>query len=138
MKQIALIACASKKISTPDKARNIYISPLFKLSMKYAEQLEPDQIFILSALHGLLDPNKVIDPYNVTLNKFSSSEIRAWANNVLSDLGSVANLKKDHFIILAGTNYRKYLTPHLGSYEVPLEGKGIGKQLQYLKQETAD
>jgi len=30
---------------------------------------------------------------------------------------------QDHFIIfLAGMKYRKYLLPHLASYEIPLEG----------------
>lgn len=38
----------------------------------------------------------------------------------------------DRFTILAGAKYRKYLMPHLEHAHVPLEGLGIGKQLQRL------
>jgi len=34
-----------------------------------------------------------------------------------------------------GIKYRKYILPHLKSYEIPLEGLGIGKQLAFLKNE---
>ncbi len=46
-------------------------------------------------------------------------------------------LNRDHFIILAGQKYRQYLLSHLKSYDIPMEGLRIGKQLQYLKRQLA-
>lgn len=40
----------------------------------------------------------------------------------------------DDLYFYVGNNYREHLLPMLNNnYYVPLEGKGIGEQLQYLK-----
>jgi cytoplasmic iron level regulating protein YaaA (DUF328/UPF0246 family) len=132
MKRIVLIACASKKKPYKTQAADLYDSELFRRSLAYARRLRPDAIYILSAKYGLLDPQEVIEPYNVTLNTMPAGEIRAWAGRVLAQLRSKADLRHDHFIILAGDKYRRYVLPHLASYELPLEGLPIGKQLQFL------
>lgn len=132
MKKIVLIACASKKAPTRTKAEALYTSPLFVNNLRYAKHLKPDSIFILSAKYGLIELEREIEPYDVTLNDMSSVQIKAWAGNVLTQLKQRADLRNDHFIFLAGAKYRKYLTPYLASYEVPLQGMPIGKQLQYL------
>lgn len=87
---------------------------------------------ILSEKYELLDLEMVIDPYNLTLNTMSAAENRSRAEKVLQQLGRVADIKQDHFIFLAGEKYRKNLLPHLTSYEIPIEGLTIGRQLQAL------
>jgi len=136
MKKIVLISCASKKLPRKSRAKDLYISPLFKLNLKYARTLNPDDIFILSAKHGLLELDKDIDPYDETLNDMYTSEIKTWAVKVSNQIRKKADVNKDYFIFLAGQNYRKYLIPELSFYEIPLEGLAIGKQLQYLKRQV--
>ena len=138
MKRIILISCASKKLPHKARAKNLYISPLFKLSLRYAKSLNPSKIFILSAKHGLLDLEKRIEPYDETLNDMSAKEVRKWARKVIRQSGRVANLNKDQIILLATEKYRKYLIPHFTNYKVPLKGLGIGKQLKYLKDKTSN
>lgn len=138
MKRIILISCASKKLPHRAKAKNLYISPLFKLSLRYAKSLNPYKIFILSAKHGLLDLEKRIEPYDVTLNDMTAKEVRRWARKVIRQLGRVANLRKIQITLLAGERYRRYLLPHFTNYMIPLEGLGIGKQLEYLKDKTSN
>lgn len=137
MRKVVLISCVSKKLLHKVKAMDLYTSLLFKLNLKFAESLKPDAIYILSAKYGLLNLDTVIEPYDITLNEMSSDQRKTWAQIVLEQLKEHADLKKDHFILLAGQNYRKYLTPHIASYEVPLAGLPIGKQLQYLSQQVA-
>lgn len=132
MKKIVLISCGSKKLRRRAKAQDLYISPLFRLSLKYARKLNPDDIYILSAEHGFLDLDTEIEPYDRTLNGMRSSEVQAWAQRVLVQIEERADPSKDHFVLLAGQKYRKFLIPHLASYEAPMEGLGIGRQLQYL------
>ena len=48
--KVVLISCASKKLNRKAKAEDLYISPLFKLNLKYAKSLNPDKIFILADL----------------------------------------------------------------------------------------
>jgi hypothetical protein len=132
-KKIVLISCASKKKPVPCKARDLYDSPLFRLSIQYARKLEPDIVFILSAKYGLITTDEVIGPYDVTLNDMIASQRRMWASRVIQELQKRTDLQRDHFTILAGERYRHHLLPHLMCYDLPLEGLGIGKQLQYLK-----
>jgi len=133
MKKIFLISCVSKKLDCPAKARDLYISPLFKFNLQFAKKSKADKIFILSAKHGLISLEKTIEPYNLTLNNMKDFEIREWAKIVLVKLTKYADLENDEFTFLVGIKYRKYLVPHFLHYKVPMQGLGIGKQLKYLK-----
>jgi len=132
MKKIILISCVSKKVHHKSKAQDLYVSPLFQKNLQYAESLNPDKIFILSAKYGLLKLNEEIEPYDKTLNKMCSNEIKVWANSVLNQLKKSTDIENDEFILLAGKNYRKFLLPHIKYYKIPMLGLSIGKQLQWL------
>uniref|UniRef100_A0A831ZY59 DUF6884 domain-containing protein n=1 Tax=Desulfacinum infernum TaxID=35837 RepID=A0A831ZY59_9BACT len=134
MATIVLISCVSKKMSHRARAKDLYVSPLFRAALQYAQRLSPDKIFILSAKYGLVQLNDEIDPYDVTLKDMPVGERKNWASKVLQALDRYCDLERDHFVILAGKRYREYLLPYLKSYEMPLEGLSIGRQLQYLKQ----
>ncbi|NTU73802.1 hypothetical protein HGB07_06600 [Candidatus Roizmanbacteria bacterium] len=137
MKHIVLISCVSKKLSYSAKAKDIYISPLFKYNLKYAEKMAPDMIAVLSAKYGLLSLDQVIDPYEQTLNTMSVSEVKNWSAKVCDQLSVVCSLRDTEFTFLAGEKYRKYLLPNLSHYIIPFKGLSIGKQLQNLKLLTA-
>jgi cytoplasmic iron level regulating protein YaaA (DUF328/UPF0246 family) len=132
MRKIVLISCASKKNEQRSKARDLYVSTLFKKNLQYALKLAPDQIFILSAKYGLVGLDEEIEPYDLTLNTMSSSEIKQWASGILRQLSEKADLQNDEFVFLAGEKYRKYLFPYLTNVEIPLKGLRIGEQLQHL------
>jgi cytoplasmic iron level regulating protein YaaA (DUF328/UPF0246 family) len=134
MANIILISCVSQKRSQKSKARDLYISALFKKALHYALKLDPEQIFILSAKYGLVGLDDEIEPYDLTLNTMSARDVKRWAMGVLRQLAEKSDLQHDHFVFLAGAKYRKYLIPHLAHVEVPLEGLPIGKQLQRLSE----
>jgi len=134
MKKIILISCVSKKLPYKSKAKDLYTSPLFRYNLKYAQSSNPDKIFILSAKYGLLELEQEIQPYNKTLNKTSTKEIKIWADSILNELQKVSDLNKDEFIFLAGERYRRYLIPHITHYKIPMKGLGIGRQLKWLKE----
>ena len=69
----------------------------------------------------------------------SADERKAWSEKVLSQLKSKGhNLEKDKFIILAGKAYNQYIIPELGNYEIPMKGKRIGQQKQWLKNQLKE
>jgi hypothetical protein len=138
MEKIVLISCVSKKLPYKAKAKDLYVSTLFKYNLKYAKSLNPDKIFVLSAKYSLVDLEREIEPYNKTLNNMSSKEIRKWADCVIGHIKKEADLKEDEFIFLAGEKYRKYLLFHILNYQIPLKGLKIGEQLQYLKMKCSN
>ncbi len=145
MKKIVLIACVSKKGNEKAAARDLYKSQLFKNSLAYARSLNPDEIFILSALHHLLHLDKEIEPYNVTLSKvpkhrvkpglkiLDAAEKEAWGEKVIEQLSKQADLKNDHFVLLAGQEYIKPLANKLARCEEPLKGLGLFSRVKFLK-----
>jgi len=133
MKTIVLISCVKKKLPHKAKARDLYISNLFRLSLEYAISLKPDTIYILSAKYCLTTLDQEIEPYEKTLNKMSVKERKKWAQKVLFQLRDVADVKNDIFIFLAAERYRKYLLSEIVKYDLPLAHLRIGEQLQFLK-----
>lgn len=133
MLRVVLISCVSMKLKEPAKARDLYISPLFRFNLAYAESLKPDAIYILSAKYGLVSLNRNLEPYNETLNTKRNIAIRTWAEKVLRQLKAKSDLERDEFILLAGERYRRHLMPALKHFKIPLQGLGLGKQLQFLK-----
>ena len=136
MKTIVLISCVSKKLPYTAKAKDLYISNLFKLSLEYAKSFNPDIIYILSAKYGLIPLDSEIEPYEKTLNRMSKKERKLWADSVLVQLRDLTDLRNDKFIFLAGKKYREHLLPEIYKYDVPLQTLRIGEQLHYLKNMT--
>jgi len=145
MKQIILIACVSKKGDKKTKAKDLYTSSLFKSSLSYAYKLNPDKIYILSALHHLLDLDKEIEPYNVTLSNvpkdkrkagliiLSTSEKKEWGKKVIEQLAEKKiDLKNDNFIILAGQEYIKPIIDSISHFINPLKGLRQGERVKFL------
>ena len=139
MRVVALVACVSKKLPEgTHPAHALYISDWFKKASAYAS-LRFGSYWILSAKHGLLNPFTAIEPYNQTLATASVAKRKAWAKVVRPQLD--AQFGDDvHYVVFAGVAYRKYLfSPESGlSYEVPLEGLGIGDQKGWLKRHLLD
>jgi hypothetical protein len=133
METVVLLSCVKKKLDVPAIAKEIYISDFFQKAFEYAESLRPGKIFILSAKYQLLSPERMIEPYELTLNNMGVADRRKWANQVIEQLRCKADLKNDKFIFLAGQKYREFLVPAINNYEVPMQGLQIGKQLGWLK-----
>jgi hypothetical protein len=127
----------NSKVTKKAKTKDLYISLLFKYNLAYAKSLNPDKIFILSALQGLVDLEDELEPYELTLNTMKSGEIKAWSDKVIGQMKKVIGLDNDEIIFLAGSKYRKYLLPNIKNARMPLQGMSIGKQLQFLKNKTS-
>lgn len=131
--RVVLISCVSKKKDGPLAASELYDSTWFKYAYEYAQCTNPDKIFILSAKYGLLRPDQVIEPYNLTLNSMRKRQRCEWGQNILKELAKECELEHDLFYILAGKNYREFLIPSLKFYTVPMKHMGIGQQISFLK-----
>ena len=129
---VAFISCVKEKRIGKHKAKDLYTSDCFKKSIGYCSS-KYDSVFILSAKFGLLDLEDTIENYEMTLNDFSKDEKIKWSTMVHEQIKNKIN-DSDDLYFYVGNNYREHLLPMLNNnYYVPLEGKGIGEQLQYLK-----
>jgi hypothetical protein len=132
--QVILIACSAGKLDHPAPAKELYTGELFKKSKAYAEQTGYPY-YILSACHGLLEPNETITPYNFTLKNQRQREREAWATRVVSSI--VWKVPAGSTItILAGNDYADPMEIPLTQkgfiINRPLKGLAIGQQQQKL------
>jgi len=131
MKTIGLIACSSTKQSGTHRAADLYTSHLFRLSRAWVEHHCPDGWYILSAKHHLLHPDAQVVSYDQALRDLPAVQRALWNRAVAQQLETLMPCR---FIVLAGELYRQALTGL--TYDTPLKGLGIGRQLQWLKSNT--
>jgi hypothetical protein len=96
-----------------------------------------DDWFVLSALHGLVAPGQILEPYDKTLNTLGRAERRQWSQRVLRALEEqLGSLRGVHFEVHASANYVEYglrdgLIQAGATVSWPTKGLPLGKQLQY-------
>lgn len=129
-----LVSCVSLKLGLEVRAEDLYVSPWFRKARAYVNSINAPWR-ILSAKHGLLDPDAIVGPYEETLNAMAVARRRAWAARGSDDLEQPV-AAGDMVVILAGARYREFLVPILERrevrVEVPLAGLGIGQQLRWF------
>jgi hypothetical protein len=132
--RIYLVSCVSQKRDQACPAQGLHVSDWFRKARRYAET-SGCPWFVLSAEYGLVPPNRVIDPYERTLNTMPVVQRRAWAERVVNQLAAaVPGLTE--VVLLAGERYReaRYRTERGITVSVPLAGLRIGEQLSWLGQ----
>ena len=138
-REVGLVSCVKTKRDEPAPPKNLYTSAYFEKMRSYAERYHDDW-WILSAKHGLLDPDgEPIQPYDETLTGARVAEKREWAEKVAEQLEEEALLSADVTLIFhAGMDYYEELIPHIDStgvsIEMPTEGLSIGETQAWYKE----
>ena len=135
MKKVGLVGCVKTKRPHPAPARDLYISDLFQKRRHYVERCY-DSWLVLSAKHHVVPPDTMLEPYDETLKKKTAAERRQWATRVFEQLKArFPNPSECVFYFHAGREYQEELIHlferHGYRWQNPLQGLGIGKQLQW-------
>ena len=134
--RIGLVGCVKSKLTVASPARDLYTSTLFVGRRRFVEA-SCDRWFILSAKHGVVDPDAILEPYDETLKTASRAARRAWSQRVLSaldaELGDISGLC---FETHAGAEYLEYgvadgLLQRGATAHNPTQGMRIGEQLSF-------
>lgn len=135
MTTIGLVGCAATKLKRPAPARELYTSQLFRKASAYAEA-NSDRWYVLSAMHGLVDPDTILDPYNFSLGAKNGPFVWDWAKMIAQQVERELAADSDvELLVLAGEQYRLFLHFTDLPARVPMEGMGIGQQLGFLTKE---
>lgn len=134
--RLGLVGCVKTKRDRPAPARELYGSPLFQGRRRYIES-SCERWWILSARHGLLEPDAVIERYDEELKTATAAERRGWSQHVLAALDRLAiEYSTATFEIHAGAEYRNFglvagLDRRGAAVEVPAEHLSRGQQLSF-------
>jgi hypothetical protein len=126
------VGCSAKKARTARPAADLYMSPLFRAARRYAEAT-CSRWYVLSALHGLLAPEKVIEPYDQQLTPANAT---AWGVRVGKQLDEALPWPKFadvELVVLAGWTYAEAIDlPRDFYWHESLRGLGVGARLSWL------
>ena len=135
-RRIGLVGCVKSKLGRPAQARDLYTSPLFRGRRRYVERT-CDSWFVLSAKHGLVAPDTVLEPYDQTLKQVGRAERRRWSAAVLSALKlELGSFNSTVFEIHAGNDYRAFglqdgIRQLGGQVTIPVDRLSLGQQLAF-------
>jgi hypothetical protein len=138
---VLLLGCVKLKHERRAAAKDLYRSPLWVRRRAFAEA-SGHQWLILSGQHGLVDPDKRLEPYDLGLGDLGAADRRAWGERVARALerrfGSVDGIT---FEVHAGEAYGRAIEPGItvrgGRVVVPLAGLALGKQLSWYRAQSA-
>jgi len=110
MKTLCIVPCGKRKIwdrdpkAGPTKARDLYIGPFSRKCREYAEKFYPSSWCILSAKHGFLFPEEMVQgPYDVSFNDRRTNPIsQKELSHQIQEKG-LASFER--IVILGGKNY---------------------------------
>jgi hypothetical protein len=134
--RVGLVGCVKLKGPVAAPARDLYVSALFR-GRRRAVEATCDRWFVLSAKHHLVDPEQVLEPYDLALGDLTRAARREWSERVLADLAAhLGPLGKVTFEVHAGADYREFgLVDGLGAagaaVAVPAAGLMLGHQLRF-------
>ncbi|MGY3159605.1 hypothetical protein ACVL91_000511 [Bradyrhizobium elkanii] len=135
--RVTFVSCVKTKSATPELAEYLYISPWFRMAREWARR-NSERWFILSAEYGIIEPSKLIAPYERTLNGSSVEDRYNWSQRVIEQIVEW-DLRGQWAYVLAGESYRRFLIETLGQrfdrVRVPMEGLMMGQQLSWMKNE---
>ena len=135
--RLGLINCSKTKADRSCKAKEMYSgSTSFNLKVKYAEKYLDDWM-ILSTKYGVIDKDRIIEPYELCLTTHRNSEktsikimnkdhIRKWKIHVRSQILSL----RASIVYLTSKPYWE----DLPEGETPLVGMKFANQLKWLKE----
>jgi hypothetical protein len=133
---IVLVGCAAHKRCTAGTAADLYMSQLFRSARAWAER-HGDAWYILSARHGLLAPETLVEPYEQHIASLDRAQRRGWARQVADRLQQLhPGIFGCQVTVLAGRLYVEPLQDIFGELlELPLAGRAIGQRLAWFKRE---
>lgn len=139
-REVGLVSCVKSKQAEPAVPKELYTSDYFQKMRGYAER-EHDDWWILSARHGLLDPDgEPVEPYDETLTGAPVARQREWAERVFAELDAAGLLDDSTLLVIhAGKSYYGELLPLLEDSDVvqisiPTEGLAIGETLAWYNE----
>ena len=117
---LLLVTCVYEKADGPRAARDLYVSPDFLRMRRYAEE-SGRPWYIVSAEHGLVQPDEWLAPYERHLPDTPGWYQRAWGAWVVARLHMLAGDLTDRVVeIHAAPEYVARIHPHLHAHGAPM------------------
>jgi hypothetical protein len=137
---VLLLACSGTKfdVTGPVRAIDLYDGPTFRVLRR---SRRPDVVLILSALHGLIDANTLIEPYDLRMNAAIAHRFATDKQCLMDAAATIAQATDGREIARCHCVGGKLYASVIGEYSrlgmlppnVTHDARGIGHKLGSLK-----
>lgn len=129
-----IIPCGGQKVDHATLARHLYTGSYFTACLEFAKSIVRNErsILILSAKHGFIDLNELVEPYDVRFGEKGQASM-----DLLAEQARERGIDKLPVLALGGlryvTNTAKVCPNCTALSDFMLDGTGIGLQIRWLK-----
>ena len=131
---VVVVPCGGRKRPHASPAGEMYVGSYHRACRRYAERVGADRVLILSARHGLVGLDEVIEPYDLRMGQAGSmtgADVRRQAQEL--------DLLDADAVLLGGREYAERGLAAWPAAFAPGAGcTGIGEQLARMKQGPDD
>lgn len=131
---VYLVSCGKRKSEVTCRAQDMYNSERFQLSRERIIQIGCPW-YIISAKYGLLSPDEVITPYDLSISSLNCDEKEEWNRRLITSLKEFP--EGTLFVIWADAEYSTILKRILESCHLqficPFESMPASAQVSYLQ-----
>lgn len=128
---IVVAACGQKKLPQPSAAGYLYVGSYAAAGLRWARSVAlPGRIFILSAKYGLIPHDRVVEPYDLTLN--SPGAVDAMA--VRAQAMGLGILAESDVLAVGGSAYVRLARAVWPPVRAPFATEGgMGRQMSSMR-----
>jgi hypothetical protein len=124
------VGCGKRKAATRSRAAELYTGSLFRDHLRLATRLArgvDGAVVILSAKHGVLDLDTLVEPYDVKFSGLEPGARLRWMTDVAADL-SRRTKQREPIIALVGGEYLVWRSLVARRVVAPLDGLTMGER----------
>ena len=134
MKTLVMMACSGAKREVASPAFDLYRGVMYETFRAHVKAHARPQVIILSALHGFIDPAKIIAPYDQKMTSYRADEMIDDLTQFMK--GPYWPLDIDQVFFAGGKNYRRVMRAAISRIapmvEIEESSGGIGMQRSQL------
>ncbi len=137
---IAIIPCTNQKSTIPGSAREVWQGSHFQLTLYHAEHWY-DEVLVMSYKYGLIDPDFIIEPYDINIQYASAPEKLEWWWALKDQIKEISGDPPDLIAVYTG-NYdrqrfvREFIRNGFRNIIIPWENARIGERMQLVYDNT--
>lgn len=134
--KVVLLCSANRKAPHPAPAWDLYRSEFFRLGKAFAQQYQPNRIFILSAAHGLVPAEQELQPYTMTMSALGQGDVKTWGKLIATQLDEQIDLQRHQVMVLGLGRFANPIVRHLPHSTAPLARMTLEGAMNFLRQQV--
>ena len=135
--KLVLIGSGRRQVHLAKPAGELYLDDLFELHRELADRRLGGLDYVLSAMHGVVSAEFVLEPYELSLSSLDVRARREWGALVASQLIELTSPGDELVVLATHDHYRDWrgiLEAAGREVFVPFAGMGVARKMRAIEE----